>query len=52
MSLLAVASTRAASAWPPRALAASGETAPPAPAAETAGRRPVKVILPKKKPQK
>ncbi|CAO1945493.1 unnamed protein product [Urochloa humidicola] len=55
MPLLAVASsTRAAAVRPPRASAASGEAAPaPAPAAaETAGRRPVKVILPKKKPQK
>lgn len=47
MSLLAVASTRAAAVRPPRASATSGEAA--APAAE---RRPVKVILPKKKPQK
>ncbi|CAL4962125.1 unnamed protein product [Urochloa decumbens] len=55
MPLLAVASsTRAAAVRPPRASAASGEAAPaPASAAaETAGRRPVKVILPKKKPQK
>ncbi|KAK3161545.1 hypothetical protein QOZ80_1BG0078440 [Eleusine coracana subsp. coracana] len=54
MSLLAVASTRAAAVRPPRASATSGEAAPPAPApaAEPAGRRPVKVILPKKKPQK
>ncbi|OEL19318.1 hypothetical protein BAE44_0019666 [Dichanthelium oligosanthes] len=52
MPLLAVASsTRAAAVRPLRASAASGE-AVPAPAAETAGRRPVKVILPKKKPQK
>ncbi|CAO2165895.1 unnamed protein product [Urochloa humidicola] len=51
MPLLAVASsTRAAAVRPPRASAASGEAAPAA--AETAGRRPVKVILPKKKPQK
>jgi ATP synthase protein I len=55
MPLLAVASsTRAAAVRPPRASAASGEAAPaPAAAAsEAAGRRPVKVILPKKKPQK
>ncbi|TVU35579.1 hypothetical protein EJB05_17477, partial [Eragrostis curvula] len=54
MSLLAVASTRAAAVRPPRAAATSGEAAPaaPAPAEEPAGRRPVKVILPKKKPQK
>ncbi|KAL6614753.1 hypothetical protein ACP70R_037023 [Stipagrostis hirtigluma subsp. patula] len=54
MSLPAVASssTRAA-AVRTRASAASGEAAPVAAAAEeTAGRRPVKVILPKKKPQK
>ncbi|XP_066314717.1 protein CONSERVED ONLY IN THE GREEN LINEAGE 160, chloroplastic-like [Miscanthus floridulus] len=54
MSLLAVASsTRAAAVRPLCASAASGEAAPaPAPAAtEAAGRRPVKVILPKK-PQK
>ncbi|RCV26696.1 hypothetical protein SEVIR_5G270000v4 [Setaria viridis] len=49
MPLLAVASsTRAAAVRPPRASAASGEAA----ASEAAGRRPVKVILPKKKPQK
>jgi hypothetical protein len=55
MPLLAVASsTRAAAVRPLRASAASGEAvpAPAAAAAETAGRRPVKVILPKKKPQK
>ncbi|CAL4948212.1 unnamed protein product [Urochloa decumbens] len=55
MPLLAVASsTRAAAVRPPRASAASGEAVPSlaAAAAETAGRRPVKVILPKKKPQK
>ncbi|CAL4955205.1 unnamed protein product [Urochloa decumbens] len=55
MPLLAVASsTRAAAVRPPRASAASGEAvpSPAAAAAETAGRRPVKVILPKKKPQK
>lgn len=52
MPLLAVASsTRAAAVRPLRASAASGE-AVPAPAAESPGRRPVKVILPKKKPQK
>jgi ATP synthase protein I len=57
MSLLAVASsTRAAAVRPLCAsTASSGEAVPaPAPAAttEAAGRRPVKVILPKKKPQK
>jgi len=55
MPLLAIASsTRAAAVRPLRASAASGEAAPApaAAAAETAGRRPVKVILPKKKPQK
>lgn len=46
MSLLAVATRRAAAVRPPRASAASGETAP------EAGRPPVKVMLPKKKPQK
>ncbi|XP_062206477.1 protein CONSERVED ONLY IN THE GREEN LINEAGE 160, chloroplastic [Phragmites australis] len=52
MSLLAIASTRA-TAVRTRASAASGEAVPaPAAAAETAGRRPVKVILPKGKPQK
>ncbi|KAJ1284730.1 hypothetical protein BS78_03G227500 [Paspalum vaginatum] len=56
MSLLAVASsTRAAAVRPLRASAASGEAVPApvaAAATETATRRPVKVILPKKKPQK
>ncbi|RLN22063.1 hypothetical protein C2845_PM07G18490 [Panicum miliaceum] len=55
MPLLAIASSaRAAVVRPLRASAASGEAVPaPTPAAaETAGRRPVKVILPKKKPQK
>nr|CAB3473855.1 unnamed protein product [Digitaria exilis] len=55
MPLLSVAaSTRAAAVRPLRASAASGEAvpAPSAAAAETAERRPVKVILPKKKPQK
>ncbi|KAG0513970.1 LOW QUALITY PROTEIN: hypothetical protein BDA96_10G149000 [Sorghum bicolor] len=59
MLLLAIASsTRAAAVRPLCASAASsGEAAPaptPAPAVttEAAGRRPVKVILPKKKPQK
>jgi hypothetical protein len=50
MSLLTVASTRAAAVRPLRAAAASDEAAMPA--ALPAGRRPVKVILPKKKPQK
>nr|CAB3477902.1 unnamed protein product [Digitaria exilis] len=55
MALLSVAaSTRAVAVRPLRASAASGEAvpAPAAAASETAGRRPVKVILPKKKPQK
>ncbi|KAL6845304.1 hypothetical protein ACP4OV_024799 [Aristida adscensionis] len=54
MSLLPVssASARAAAVRAPRASAASGEAAPAPAAAEPAGRRPVKVILPKKKPQK
>lgn len=54
MSLLAVASSsHAAAVRPLCASAASGEAVPSTPAAtETAGRRPVKVILPKKKPQK
>ncbi|KAG8055893.1 hypothetical protein GUJ93_ZPchr0001g30072 [Zizania palustris] len=52
MSLLAVAARRAASVRPPRASAASGEAAPSAAPDQPAGRRPVKVILPKKKPQK
>lgn len=53
MSLLAVASsTRAAAVRPLCASAASGEAVPAPGATEAAGRRPVKVILPKKKPQK
>ena len=55
MPLLAIASsTRAAAVRPLHASAASCEAvpAPAAAAAETAARRPVKVILPKKKPQK
>uniref|UniRef100_A0A0E0C5X2 CGL160/ATPI domain-containing protein n=1 Tax=Oryza meridionalis TaxID=40149 RepID=A0A0E0C5X2_9ORYZ len=52
MSLPALAAGRAASVRPPRASAASGEAAAAAAADQPAGRRPVKVILPKKKPQK
>lgn len=53
MSLLAVtSSTRAAAVRSLCASAASGEAVPAPAATETAGRRPVKVILPKKKPQK
>ncbi|XP_037406452.1 protein CONSERVED ONLY IN THE GREEN LINEAGE 160, chloroplastic-like [Triticum dicoccoides] len=51
MSLLAVVTSRAAAVRPLRASAASGEAA--AAAADQPGeRRPVKIILPKKKPQK
>ncbi|XP_044976628.1 protein CONSERVED ONLY IN THE GREEN LINEAGE 160, chloroplastic-like [Hordeum vulgare subsp. vulgare] len=49
MSLLAVVTSRAAAVRPLRASAASGEAAA---ADQPAERRPVKIILPKKKPQK
>ncbi|VAH79156.1 unnamed protein product [Triticum turgidum subsp. durum] len=51
MSLLAVVTSRAAAVRPLRASAASGEAAAAA-ADQPAERRPVKIILPKKKPQK
>ncbi|XP_047081805.1 protein CONSERVED ONLY IN THE GREEN LINEAGE 160, chloroplastic isoform X1 [Lolium rigidum] len=52
MSLLAVGASRAAAVRPLRASAASGEAAAPAAGDQTAERRPVKIILPKKKPEK
>uniref|UniRef100_A0ACD5VI66 Uncharacterized protein n=1 Tax=Avena sativa TaxID=4498 RepID=A0ACD5VI66_AVESA len=51
MSLLAVGASRAAAVRPLRASAASGEAAAAA-GEQTAERRPVKIILPKKKPEK
>ena len=55
MSLLAVGASRAAAVRPLRASATSAEAATAAAAAagdQTAERRPVKIILPKKKPEK